>query len=269
MSNRFDAFREFLTRNEIIFKTVAASALSLMAVLVAIAQLVTALSQKSLSALQTQIVEAQAVPQFEVALHQKLNDATGKFDDDYLVVNNSGGPVRDFVATAMYFIRVRVTADVDTTGLPGWPSRVASAVFDLPVNGYFTSQFVSAAGKGQLVTIFGYRNNAAFGVLAKSISEAPAESKYPHIEKWTSISLDKIIYVYLTYVDLLNRPHEDYYSVPIVGPGSQNSRDSGNIILVKWKKRPIAEFSDLNAERLLKQAADIIESCRGNLSCQQ
>ena len=100
--------RDWLSANKILFETIAAFLLSAMAIIVSIAQTVTSFRQTQLSALQTQIAEAQALPQFELAIHQKLNDATNKYDDDQLVISNRGGPVHDFQASSAYFIKVTV-----------------------------------------------------------------------------------------------------------------------------------------------------------------
>src|ERR1700730_9919422 len=208
------SLREFLTRNEIIFKTVAATALSLMDLIVSLAQLFTAIDQKSLVALQERISEAQALPQFEVAIHQRRNDETGKFDDNYLEVINSGGPIHEFSAEAAFFLRVNaVMPHVSGNTSSLIPSRIATTTFEMPVGGYFTAQGVSSAGKGQLVTVSGYHNNAAIDALEKSARQAADNAK------WDAFNLDTLVYVKLRYSDMLDRSHEDYYEVPTVGGG--------------------------------------------------
>jgi hypothetical protein len=49
MTSKLDSFKGFLSRNEIIFKTVAATVLSAMAIIVSIAQFITARYQVGLS----------------------------------------------------------------------------------------------------------------------------------------------------------------------------------------------------------------------------
>src|SRR5690348_12691261 len=102
MSSNWGSFRTWLKRNKIVFETVAATLLSGMALIVGTAQWTTASRQTELLNLQTRIAEAQALPQFEIALHQKLNDETGKFDDDVLEIDNRGGPVHGFDASSAY-----------------------------------------------------------------------------------------------------------------------------------------------------------------------
>jgi len=258
MNKRFDCLRDFLSRNEILFKTITATFLSLMAIIVSAAQLVTAWDQRALSQLQTRIVEAQALPQFEIALHQELNDATGKADDNYLVVSNNGGPVHEFAAESALFLRVSATM-LDTDA----PSRLGSTTtFDVPVNGYFTAQFVSAAGKGQLVRIRGYHNNTSYITLASATREAANGSK------WFSANVDELIYVSLHYRDLLDRSHEDYYEVPTVGAGWRMADADGRAVFQRWKGSQKVELSSLNAEQLLTEATKRIENGTGNSPAQ-
>jgi hypothetical protein len=146
--------RTWLTANKILFETLAASLLSLMAIIISVAQTRTASEQTSLLTLQTRIAEAQALPQFEIAIHQERNSATGKFDDNILVISNRGGPVHEFSADSAYFITVTASGD-----------KGAILKAELPINGYFTASLVNVSGTGKLVTMIGYHNNAAvFGL---------------------------------------------------------------------------------------------------------
>ena len=156
-----NGIRDWLKVNKILFETLATSLLSLMAVIVSVAQTRTASQQTNLLALQTRIAEAQALPQFELAIRQKLNDSTRKFDDDHLVVTNRGGPIHDFSADTAYFI------NVSSGGASG---EVFNRV--VPVNGYFTASLVSGSSTGELVTMVGAHNNAAVAGLAHDVREA-------------------------------------------------------------------------------------------------
>src|SRR6185503_1357858 len=132
----------WLEHNKVVFETVAATLLSVMAIIVAIAQTKTAFEQTRLLSVQTQIAEAQAPPQFEIAIHQKLNEATSKYDDNYLVISNRGGPVHEFSAQDAYSILVTV----------GEPTAKVGTL-EIPVGGYFTCSYVSVDSTGDLVTM--------------------------------------------------------------------------------------------------------------------
>ncbi len=237
MARKIELVRRWLETNKIWFETIAASLLSLMAIVVSVAQNSTSSKQTGLLSLQTQLAEAQALPQFEVAIRQKLNTATGKFDDDSLVISNRGGPIHDFTADAAYFLKV-------TT--PGAGLDIVTT--NTAVNGYFTASFISVAGTGELVTMIGNHNNARVVELLDSLKEAA------RARKLTFANLTEQIVVRLRYVDLLNRRHEDYFSANPVGGGSRMADEVGKARFAKWDAAPRVELSNLRAEDLLDGA---------------
>ncbi len=244
MATRLDSIRTALNNNEIIFKTVAATLLSFMALIVSAAQLFTARQEISLSSLQEHIAEAQALPQFEVAIHQKRNDETGKFDDVYLEVINSGGPVHEFKAEAASFLRVSATIPNNSSSPIPW--RTAS--FDMPFGGYFGSQGVSPAGKGLLVSMWGYHNDAEVDALSKSARQAADDAK------WGSFFVQTRVFVELGYRDMLDRFHIDYYEVPTVGGGWRMKGADGKAVFEQWRQPDRPDLSKLTAETLLTDA---------------
>lgn len=229
--------RAWLTDNKIWFETLTASLLSLMAVIVSVAQSCTASRQAELTSLQTQIAEAQALPQFEVALRPRLNDATGKFDDYVLVVNNRGGPIHDFAAEAAYFIQITI---------PGEGLSLLKA--DVPVNGYFTASFISVASTGELVTMVGNHNNARTAEIQQELRQA-ADAKH-----WGFANMDEQVIVRFRYRDLLDRQHEDYYEAHPVGGGSRVPEQIGRARFAKWEATPRLELSRIRADDLFRNA---------------
>jgi hypothetical protein len=229
--------RNWLETNKILFETIAAFLLSAMAIIVSIAQTVTSFRQTQLSTLQTQIAEAQALPQFEVAIHQKLNDATNKFDDDQLIINNRGGPVHDFLADAAYFINVNV-------GSAGANVRT----IEVPIGDYFTASLVSVASTGQLVTMIGNHNNAAVADLSRNLREAA------HAKGLVFANLDERLIVRMLYRDLLERPHEDYYEVRLVSGGTRVTNDVGKSSFDRWRAAHQIMLANLSPDDLLNRA---------------
>jgi hypothetical protein len=215
-----------------------------MAIIVSVAQFYTTSQQTSLLNLQTHIADAQALPQFEIAIKQKLNDETGKFDDNNIIVDNHGGAVHDFSAESAYFLRVTIFKR----------GQGATEKVELPVHGYFLSQDVSSAGTGLLTTIMGNHNNASFNNLARHIDEAAVARNRDFA------LLDERILVRLNYFDLLDRQHEDYYEVPSVGGGWRMIDAYGIAAFQKWKKDHRFELSNLNVDVLLDAATNRIES---------
>jgi len=134
-------FRDWLGSNKVFFETIAATLLSVMAVIVSLVQTKMVTRQTDLLALQTRLAEAQALPQFELVIDQRFNDLTSKFDDDYLIVTNRGGPVHETDIDTAYFLVITMDPN---------PRRFSKV--ELPVGGYFTVGFMSGTSTGQLGT---------------------------------------------------------------------------------------------------------------------
>lgn len=229
--------KNWLEANKVWFETVAASLLSLMAIVVSVSQNWVASKQTELLTIQTRIAEAQASPQFEVEMRPKLNDLTAKYDDYVLIVNNRGGMVEDFRADAAFFLRLEVA---------GAGTEVLKA--DVPVNGYFTAGFLSAAGTGELVTMVGNHNNAIVVKLADELRELA------HGRKVGFANLEEQIILRLRYRDLLDRSFEDYFEARFVGGGARVPADIGRARLAKWEAAARPELSRLRADELLARA---------------
>ena len=244
---KLNMFRELLIRNKVLFETVAASLLSVMAIIVSIVQTRTSSQQTEIFALQTRIIEAQALPQFEVAIHQKRNDVTEKFDDNLLVVKNNGGAVHNFYEDSAYFFCI-------SAEIPG----VGFREIKVPIGGYFISSAVSSAGTGDLVTTFGFHNNASFINLYHQTRQAATAKKWPHV------LINEQTVVHLRYRDLLDRQHEDYYDVSHVGAGMRMLDLDGKLLFDKWRIIPRLELSTLNAEDLLT----IVAQAKDGKGCQ-
>jgi hypothetical protein len=249
-------FKEFLIDNEIVFKTVAATGLTLMSLVVAIGQTVTAREQLVLVELQAKISKANASPVLEVALHQKLNDETGKFDDNYIEINNHGGPLYDFFAEPMYFLRIEANKMYEKSPKNNiFMSQIGWTTIEIPVNGYFGTQFVSSAPKGFLTTISGYHNNARYSSLADAVRQIATEPV------WVSFLLNERYYVRLRYRDMLDQTHEEVYEVPSVGAGRRLPDEDGSKICKEWYGNPIkSELTKINAEELIAKIAERIEN---------
>lgn len=237
MAERTKLIRNWLKANKIWFETVTASLLSLMAVIVSIAQSRTASRQTELMSLQTQIAEAQALPQFEVAFRPKFNDATSKYDDYILVVSNRGGPIYDFRAEAAYFIQVTI---------PGVGFEPMEA--DVPVNGYFTASFVSVAITGELVTMIGDHNNARALEIQQELRQA-ADAR-----QWGFANMNERVFVRFRYRDMLNRRHEDFYEAHFVGGGLRIPDEVGKARFAKWKATARVELSSVRPDDFFKHA---------------
>jgi hypothetical protein len=233
---KYKSIRAWLEHNKVLFETVAATLLSVMAIIVSIAQTKTAYEQTRLLSVQTQIAEAQALPQFDIAIHQKLNETTSKYDDDYLVISNHGGPVHEFSAQDAYSVEVTIAES---------PTKMAR--LEIPVGGYFTASYVSIASTGELVTMIGNHNNATVVALINGLRDAA------RTRGLLFANLDEHLIVQLRYRDLLNRFHEDFYEVKPVSGGVRLPDEVGKARFDKWIAAQHAELAQLRPDNLIDQ----------------
>jgi hypothetical protein len=83
-----------------------------------------------------------------------------KFDDNFLTIDNLGGPVHDFEARAILIVDI-ATADNSTP--------VKTAYVKLHIAGYFAASEISAVSRGHLVTMVGKDNNRVLSDLSKAL----------------------------------------------------------------------------------------------------
>ena len=201
--------RSSLRRNKIFFETVAASLLSLMAVIISVAQIFISVKQNALTSMQAEIARAQAMPQFVIAARQVMDSLTGKVREDAIDVNNRGGIVRDLLCNTAVFFNVELTSQSGN-----------GKKEELPVNGYYGSTMYTAEGTGQVLQIQGYLNHERLSKLRENFMTLAYQNK-----SYANVEVRR--YLRLYYTDILGKEHVDYYYVPIIYGGSR----------IDWKKR--------------------------------
>lgn len=209
--------RAWLKTNKIFFETITATVLSIVAIIIAVKQDETANKQLEFIALQARVEEAKALPQFEVALKQIRSSETGKFDDNTLIIDNHGGAVHDFHARPFYFLDI-------TVGIP----RVGTGKVHIPLNDYLIMQAVSSGGTGLLTTMSSRGNNAVVSNFISSV-RGQAQSR-----GWDYGLVEERLFIHITYQDLLNRYHEDFYLVSGIGGGLRVSEETAASVQKEW-----------------------------------
>jgi hypothetical protein len=250
---RFRAFRRLLVRNEIFFKTVAATLLAAASVsigwrqstlsekqlIAANQQHDAALEQQKLAALQSEIAIAQAMPSFDIKYTQKLNTATQFYEDDDITVENNGGPVHQFQASVLFIVDL-------AAGLP--PIKLKLSVFD-----YFFVASLTGARKGLLVTFSGKKNNLSYVTFFRDLLKQPGDvgdRKY--------VAGSPKILLHLRYLDLIERHHDDYFEVsPTTG-----SRASNLSTFEEAETRRSISLRDLTVEKIVPQLDALIKQLR-------
>lgn len=239
-SIKWESLRDWLVKNEIIFKTVVSLALSVSAILISVFQYNNSKSQKEIAVLQEAIAEAQAMPQFEIAIHKKMTGSDEFYDTAYLEIVNNGGPVYQFRANVAYFLDMQVC----NNDVP-----IKQVEMKFPINGYFGVQMLSPASKGILTTFFDKDNSRYHFNLFKDIMQRSKD------RGWAYANTNEKVYAVVYYIDMLRREHVEYYSVKFIGSAERLSEDEGKKIFSEWKNSDHRELSSLKANDLLDEIA--------------
>jgi hypothetical protein len=183
----------WLKRNQVWFTAIAATILTLASVWVGYQQM-------RVADLQAKIAQAQALPVFEIHIEQVKDETSGLYKNSHLEVDCVEGRAFRFSGDSAYFL--------DFISVPDKPS-FNSVRLQVPVGGYFTISFVTAATKGRLLTQIGNNNNETFGTLARALRDNPDHS----------VIIEERVYFHSTYDDLLGRQHSEYFRIGgISGP---------------------------------------------------
>jgi len=262
LRRRFVSVRGWLTRNKILFETVAATWLTIASIAVAIVQANIAVrqgltaekqnvlldKQNGLVELQSRVAEAQAMPTFDIRIQQVLNPATSRADQNVLNIDNSGGPVREFDARAIYFIEI-------TAGEKTMPYRNPVRL-RIPINDYYAYRAVTSASKGQLVSISGHDNNLAFTAFSRALSAAASE------HNWIYANTEQKTFLHIEYIDILNRPHEEYYEVAPVLGSRLISKEAGFAQFEEAAPEKRVSFRDLTVDKAAYDISELMKTSK-------
>ena len=258
-THRIVSIRSWLRTNKIFFDTVAATCLALASITVATLQTGIASrqsdagekqnalldKQNALVTLQTRITEAQAMPTFDIKIHQVTND-TGRADDNVLTIDNSGGPVHEFYARAIYILEI--TAAEKRIPYPK-PVRLR-----IPVSDYYSASAVTAASTGHLATVFSHGNNLAFITFSRALS---ASSK---ANNWDYANTEEMTFLHIEYTDILNRPHDEYYGVAPVSGSRIMSNDDGRAVFEEAAPMKRINLADLTVDKVSRELSAMMKT---------
>jgi hypothetical protein len=261
LSTKGERARNFLTKNEVFFRTVATTLLAIMALAVATTQVFiaagqktiateqkdiaheqkdVAIQQKELVELQTRIAEANALPKFILGMTKVVNQITQQPDDNYLSIENNGGEVHDFYWEVGCFIHVEIQPE----------GEKSYRKVELTIDHYFSAQsYLSPGGTGLLAIRIGHKNNSIITEVERNAQRLGRE------RTGNSTSVEEHIFVHIRYSDMLDRPHEGYYAVPMVGGGVRIDDADGKEIFSRWDDlEGRLTLETLTAEQLLSLA---------------
>jgi hypothetical protein len=197
------------------------------------------------------IAQKQALPQFEIGMHQITNQETGKADNNVITINNIGALVREFHVDVAVFLNVQVVSS------PNHPP-IYSVSFQMPVDDFFPGNAVTARRSGILSTLVGPDNNAKYIKLRRGLWEAAKKRDFSTADAGYRVTLK------INYFDILDREHEDFYYVPHVGEAVLLDQKEGKELFLLWKdaqqKGKMRELAKLTPDILLDEASILLEA---------
>jgi hypothetical protein len=245
--DRYDRLRGVLERNKIVYQTLTALLLSVMAA----AQFCAGWKQTQLIKLQTEIARAQASPQFVIQARSEALPGEDKAAVERLYVSNSGSLAQEFSGDEAVFFRLRSTpmpASFRGTVMSATP--VVQKMVTVPVNGYYGTGRYSGTGVGQVLMIEGDRNNERAAQLEHDLDQL-ADAR------GVDVKLDIQRYLRLSYLDIFGQRHTRFYLVAPVTGAVELDETQGRKIFADYRRAfqdsSFVEFRGLTAAILLQR----------------
>lgn len=221
--------REFLERNKIFVEIFSGLLLGAMALIVSFASL-------QVSRNQTRLQEVQVSPSFSIQIHQKFNEASQKFSDGVLTIDNNGYSISEFSAKLMSFFQVTRTN-----------RHLKEATEYIPIV-YLCCQFSTQDGTGRLTTFKQRFNESHASRLERELRKikVPGDIEY---------SGGVINILTVSYKDSLGKYHTKTYDVRYFNGGIELDISKEEF----WKNHYRAngalqsEISSLTAEILIEK----------------
>jgi hypothetical protein len=102
------------------------------------------------------------------------------------------------------------------------------------------------------MTVHGSKNHLLFSNIANRARDSA------HERKWNTFIVNERLYIHLHYRDLIDRQHDDYYEVPMVGGGRRLQDPHGIEVFQRWRW-PMIELGNLSAEDLFSEATNRVK----------
>ena len=240
-------YRSWLEQNKIYFETVAATLLSMMAVLVSCSQLQVARVQTKVAEEQLALGKATAMPRIMVTAHQLYDDESKKFTEDELRISNIGTPAFEARSDYAVFLDAKITS---------WSNPGDSKTVRIPMRGYYGGTGVTQGHEGLLFTIRGDRNHSKMANFEDDIRALADSDGY-----WLELNLYRLVNV--SFKDILGGAHNKYYFVRLVGGSSELDSALGEQLFDEHDKAKAAvTFYSITSKELYKR---ILEEADNNL----
>ena len=229
---RVEKVREWLTINKVFFETVAATFLTIMAIILAWGQLKVAQKQTEYLERQTIIQNAQASPQFVVELDYVRDAATNFSAGDRISIYNQGILAREVKVDTVVLIKLVTVKNSEM------PEKI------IPLTGYF---WITSCcnNTGLIATIEGTNNFAKWVSIEQSFREITDQNNVI-----INVSLQR--YVRITYRDIFDTYHADHYFVPGTGSPDLLNTPEGEAIFEQYDIRNVVDTA-LDLDKMTAQ----------------
>ncbi len=228
-------FHSHIKRNREYYELVIPICLSIVAIVVSCASIITATRTNQLGEFQADIARQAMMPQIYVHAEQHKSGKLTNYDEDIIYIENQGKPLREFHSQHLVVFKLKYN-----TYPSGQPSETANIEFF--VSGYYNNTFKIPTTTGLLAKIGGGRNYAYFSQLQEDLSEDLASNR-----DFAYLSLER--YVRISYKDQLNQRHTEYYKVEFVGGAEEIDLDQGKDLFNRMKE---SNKNNIRSNRILE-----------------
>ena len=231
--SKTEKLRSFLNKNRIFFETIAATTLTIMAIVVAVAQLITTNEQTAYLEQQTIIERSQALPRFTVQVKQFMNEEGTFAEDEKIMVYNHGNIAYNIKVDAVIFFELTYSENNKSRNLR------------IPISGYYAANIYTGDSTGLIVSSYDAKNHYKRFNLQNQLYD---------LEETTgrTISIDVKRYVKISYTDIFEVDHVEYYFVPIIYGGELLETAEGEKIFNEYDSEmgKMLDINDLTPEVL-------------------
>ncbi len=251
--------RRWLEHNKVFFEILAATSISVMAVVVSV-------EANRISQRQTHIMLAENLPRFEFSIDEttKTGIIAERAEPKDLVINNSGGPIAELRGMCVAVFKYRQRNEARVSGESSYDYTPSGGIVDIATTKVFHFELESTGmPKGEIAACTSSHGYQDAGM--PPVSTVDWLDKIAVYSQWMATSTDKPIeylgtdiVVDMTWKDLLGDEHEDSYRLSgrrRMWDSSYNLVGTGNLLLdsgvvVDWTAMGDAERSALRAREV-------------------
>ena len=181
--------KRFLQKNEIYFTTIAATLLSIMAIVVSVIACTISYSQY-------QNDKYDKKPDFQIQKEIRINPLTNYYEDTYLIISKLSGKAKNISINTISFIDVKMNASEKET------KHKRFALYN-----YFETSFISGINEGILQTTTGYKNNLKIIDFTNSLDSILS------LNNQTIVNIQTETYVKISFLDFKQKHNTEYFQV--------------------------------------------------------